>query len=223
MTHWKRHSAAEHGIRPQESLNQQLVDDVDILIALLWHRLGTETGEAQSGTVEEIERASEHGAYVAILRSDKPIPPDELDSKQLEKLDAYCNSVNRASLMPRYRDDRELAEHVDAVLTRAVTQSETTAEAVAEVPKAEVWPRIERTEGVRTDSRGRIKQDNRWRLILTNTGQESARNVRHRLEEEESDDNLPLEIGDDRELEVLPPKGEADYGLVMHMGVAPQA
>jgi hypothetical protein len=225
MTHWKRHSAAEYGIRPQESLNQQLVDDVDILIAIFWHRLGTETGEAQSGTVEEIERAREAGAYVAILRSSRPVLPQELDAKQLDKLDAYCKSILNVSLMPHYGDNRELAEHVDAVLTRAVTRSEATAEAVAEVPiaKAEIWPRVERTEGVRTDSRGRIKHDTRWRLILTNTGQEPARRVRYELEAEEAGDNLPLEIGDDRELEVLPPQGEAEYGLVMHMGVAPQA
>lgn len=47
--------------------------------------------------------------------------------------------------------------------------------------------------------------------------------VRHRLEEEDSGDALPLELDESRELEVLAPGGEASYTLVMHMGIAGQA
>jgi hypothetical protein len=66
--HWELHSAAEHGVRPQASLNTQLVDEADIVIAIFWNRLGTATGEAESGTVEEIEEARKRGVYVGILR-----------------------------------------------------------------------------------------------------------------------------------------------------------
>lgn len=64
--HWQLHSAAEHGIRPQASLNAQLVENVDIVVALFWHRLGSPTGGEESGTAEEISKAHADGAYVAI-------------------------------------------------------------------------------------------------------------------------------------------------------------
>src|SRR6476661_2513996 len=66
---WGTHAAAEFGRHPQAALNDQIVDGCDICIALFANRLGTETPNAESGTVEEIERLHRLGRYVAILRS----------------------------------------------------------------------------------------------------------------------------------------------------------
>jgi hypothetical protein len=224
-THWSSHSAAEHGVRPQESLNEQLVDDADILIALFWHRLGSDTGEAVSGTVEEIERAAAKGAYVAVLRCRSDIPSEQLDPEQLEKLNTYCNEIRHESLMLDYRDANELREHVDAILNRAISQSGARAEAaVQQQPAAaEVWPRIESSESTRADLKGRLRTERKWQLVLANTGEEPAREVAYVLEPEASDDELPLQVGNNAPLEVLAPNGEARYNLAMHLGVAPQA
>src|SRR5262245_25786998 len=54
---WRLDAAAEYGRRPQAALNEQLVDRADAVIALLWRRLGTPTGEAESGTIEEVRHA----------------------------------------------------------------------------------------------------------------------------------------------------------------------
>ena len=51
---WDLHSAAQYGERPQEALNKQLVADADVVIALFRHRIGTPTGEAESGTIERV-------------------------------------------------------------------------------------------------------------------------------------------------------------------------
>lgn len=222
-THWKLHSAAEHGGRPQASLNAQLVETADILVALFWHRLGSSTGEAASGTIEEIEKAHSNGAYVAILRCARDFP-QSADPEQIQKLRAFYEDVEPRSLMLGYGDDAELAHHVDAILNRAVTRDNTRAETAAETPRAgaEVWPRIESSEHVKTDSKGRVKTSRRWQLVLANTGTEPACKVRYRLEAESEGDDLPLDQNDDRELEVLAPAGEASYGLILHMGVAPQ-
>jgi hypothetical protein len=80
------------------------------------------------------------------------------------------------------------------------------------------------SDQVKTDSKGRVKTERQWRLVLANRGTEPARRVRYRLEAENEGDNLPLELEQDPELEVLAPapEGEASYVLVMHGGVARQ-
>lgn len=237
-THWRRHSAAEYGTRPQESLNKQLVKDADVLIALFWHRLGSPTGEAESGTVEEIEEASAHGAYVGVLKCTRAIPPDDLDGAQASRLDAFLDEIRAKSLILEYEDAVTLRERIDTILTTAVTELRTRAveqAGAAATPAGdetghatssrgtEVWPRIERSESVKTDSKGRVKTQNRWQLVLSNTGDEPARRVRYRLEAEDPEDNLPLRSDDPGELEVLAPHTDAAYTLFMHMGVADQA
>jgi hypothetical protein len=237
-TYWSHHAAAEHGTRPQESLNKQLVEDADVLIALFWHRLGSPTGEAESGTVEEIEAASAHGAYVGVLRCSRAISPGDLDTDQVSRLDAFMNEIRPNSLILAYEGALALRERVDTILTTAVTALRTRAEAQAEATAepgeeatgratpsggTEVWPRVERSEAVRTDSKGRVKTTNRWQLVLSNTGDELARRVTYRLEAESPDDDLPLQRDDPGELEALAPHTDAAYTLLMHMGVANQA
>jgi hypothetical protein len=222
--HWKLHSAAEHGGRPQASLNEQLVKDADIAIAIFWHRLGSPTGEEESGTVEEIETAHRNGAYVAILRREHDFPQD-VDLDQIERLRAFCQDSEARSLMLGYADEANLARHVDAILNRAVTRNTTRAEAAAQAQSggADVWPRVESSEQLKTDSKGRAKTERRWQLVLSNTGSEAAENVEYRLEPENDGDELPIELDERRHLEVLAPNGEAAYILVMHGGVASQA
>jgi hypothetical protein len=222
-THWRLHAAPEHGNRPQASLNSQLVDTADILVALFWHRFGSSTGEAESGTIEEIDEAERNGAHVVILRCARDLP-QIADPDQMKKLRAFYEEARPTSLMLEYGNDADLARHIDTVLSRAVTRDDVRAEAAVERSRqpAEVWPRVESSEQVSTDSKGRMKTRRRWQLVLANTGAEPARNVRYRLEAENDGDNLPIEPDDQRELEVLPPNGEAPYVLMLHMGVAHQ-
>src|ERR1700731_2767221 len=53
---WETHATPRSGVRPQAAINEQLVDQSDILVGMFWTKLGTSTGVAPSGTVEEIER-----------------------------------------------------------------------------------------------------------------------------------------------------------------------
>ncbi|HEX8751958.1 MAG TPA: hypothetical protein VF731_00955 [Solirubrobacterales bacterium] len=231
--YWASHAAAEFGVRPQESLNKQLVEQADIVIALFWHRLGTDTGEAESGTVEEIERAYARGASVAVLRCTRPVSPPDLDHDQVQKLDTYLEKIRDKALILEYDDDDRLRQHVEAILTRIVSASAAQAEAQVEVEKpgsssgqaenpAQVWPRVDRREGVKTDNQGRVKTENRWFLVLSNTGKEPALHVRYVLEPD-GDGDAPMDMGGDRELESLAPGTEATSQLYLHSGVADQA
>src|SRR3954451_19309993 len=64
---WSEHAVAEFGNRPQEVLNGQLIEGADMALALFVGRLGTPTGAAQCGTLEEIDRMVEAGKQVSVL------------------------------------------------------------------------------------------------------------------------------------------------------------
>src|SRR5271165_6058547 len=53
---WETHTAPEYGTRPQEVINRAIVDECDLLVGIFWTRVGTPTGIADGGTLEEIDR-----------------------------------------------------------------------------------------------------------------------------------------------------------------------
>src|SRR5690242_11591042 len=66
---WETHSAPEYGRRPQETINRQVVDHSDLLVGIFWTRVGSPTGIAEGGTLEEIERVALQGKPVMIYFS----------------------------------------------------------------------------------------------------------------------------------------------------------
>ena len=73
---WETHSAPECGERVQGILNEQLaVDHCDCGIGIFWTRIGTDTGVAPGGAVEEIRRMLSHGNRMvcALLMSSGPV------------------------------------------------------------------------------------------------------------------------------------------------------
>ena len=221
--HWDLHAAAEHGVRPQASINAQLVEDADMVLAIFGTRLGSPTGEAESGTVEEINKAREDGAYVAILRCQRAVDPRNVVPEQLQRLDDFLDRVRSESLILSYESDAELGERVDTVLNQAITRTATRAEAMTEVPPAgaTVWPRVESSQVPAGGRLGSYRTE--WRLVLANTGEEAARDVQFRLEAENPDDQLPDVMDGDAALESLAPGSDAEYALLRSMGAASQA
>jgi len=67
---WETHATPEMGDRPQAIINGQLLKDADLLVAMFWTRIGSPTGVAKSGTVEEIETVmceASLGCHVGVL------------------------------------------------------------------------------------------------------------------------------------------------------------
>jgi hypothetical protein len=91
---WETHSYPATGERPQGIINRQIVDSGHLLIGIFGNRVGTPTGEAQSGTIEEIEQFRKTGRYVALYFSNAPIPRNA-DRNQLEALEKYQRERNR--------------------------------------------------------------------------------------------------------------------------------
>lgn len=79
---WEYNSIPSLGNRPQEPINEQVLRNADILVGIFWTRIGTPTGKAVSGTVEEIEEHIESGKPAMLYFSNKPVMPDSIDAEQ---------------------------------------------------------------------------------------------------------------------------------------------
>ncbi len=94
---WETHVFPEANVRPQASINRQIVDGSDILIGMFWTRVGTNTGVATSGTAEEIDRFSAGNKPVMLYFSERPVAPSAINVQQFEQLrDLQSSTYDRA-------------------------------------------------------------------------------------------------------------------------------
>lgn len=121
---WTDHAVAAFGDRPQGLLNQQLVNQADMGIALFRDRLGTVTGVAPSGTWEEVQRLAAEGKAVGILRDRTPRPsPSRAQAEEIIRLEEHFEtSAYDRALILSFENGAQLANHVDAFINRAMSQ-----------------------------------------------------------------------------------------------------
>lgn len=154
---WETHSRPELGDRPQAILNRQIADACDAVLGAFWTRLGTPTGEAASGTVEELERHRELGNPVMLYFSSQPIRPAEVDPDQLAALREFKERCRGNGLLDEYGSAQELSKKlargipslVDALLAKHPLRPGRSMEVVPASPAHLVeLQRLERTWGM---------------------------------------------------------------------------
>ncbi len=92
---WKYNAVPTRGDRPQEIINKQVLKNADLLVGIFWTRIGTPTGKALSGSVEEIENHINSGKPAMLYFSNRPAVPSIVNQKQykaVEKLKKECHS-----------------------------------------------------------------------------------------------------------------------------------
>lgn len=99
---WETHSTPSIGERPQEIINRQVLKDCDLLVAVFWTRIGTSTGEYDSGTVEELERHIAEGRPALLYFSNQPAMPDSIDQEQYAALRDFKNHMQKKGLVNSY-------------------------------------------------------------------------------------------------------------------------
>jgi len=117
---WETHATPQAGDRPQEILNKQLVRTCDFMVAFFGSRIGTATGKAVSGTVEEIEEFEKEGKPVLLYFSSAPVKLKNVDPKQLAKVRQYQKQAQKQGLTGTYRSVAEFRELLFAHLTTTV-------------------------------------------------------------------------------------------------------
>lgn len=100
----------------QAVVNEQLLNDVDIFVGILWSRFGSPTPRAGSGTEEEFRyalerhRANPGSIRVLVYRKTAPVPIDQIDTKQYELLIAFLKKVRNAGVLVKEFMDAESLE-----------------------------------------------------------------------------------------------------------------
>lgn len=117
---WETHSTPNMGDRPQAIINGQLLKDADLLVAVLWTRLGSPTGVAASGTVEEIEEHIRAGKPAMVYFSKAPVRLDSVDNDQYTAVKAFKELLKPQGLVEEYEDLSEFRSKFARQLAQTV-------------------------------------------------------------------------------------------------------
>ena len=118
LVNWRTHARPATGKRPQALVNKQAFDSCDLVIAIFWSRFGTPTGEAASGTEEEIQRAIKQKKPLLLYFSSRPPPGQKrVEHSRIEK---FKQQFGQRALYWVYSDissfARELRNHLASTM-----------------------------------------------------------------------------------------------------------
>ncbi|NQT12650.1 MAG: hypothetical protein HQ582_07875 [Planctomycetes bacterium] len=123
---WESASVPSLGDHPQHILNQSIIDESDLLAAILWTRLGTPTPSARSGTVEEIrEFIRQKGPKRVMLYFCTRNLPYDIDSAEFARLREFKAEMQSQGLYCEYASvgefERDLYRHLDVKVAELVS------------------------------------------------------------------------------------------------------
>lgn len=109
--HWSKDAYANivKGKSAQDELNDQIVDDADMVVAVFWSRFGSPTKTYGSGTEEEIERMLDNGKPVMLYFIDRPLPMSLIDGEQITRIQEFKKRHQSDGLYVVLQDEAELA------------------------------------------------------------------------------------------------------------------
>lgn len=95
---WEDSTFPNFGDYPQDVINKQIGDDYDIFIGILWSRFGTPTNRAESGTLEEFQRANsrrlnKEQVNICFYFKTDPIDPYQIDLEQFKKIKDFKENL----------------------------------------------------------------------------------------------------------------------------------
>jgi len=121
---WDSHSSPELGARPQQLINERVLKDCDILIGIFWTRLGTPTGRAESGTVEEIDEHVASGKPAMIYFSSRPVSLESVEIEQYRQVKAIREAWQKRGLVESYDDAHDFRQKLAKQLQLCLNNNE---------------------------------------------------------------------------------------------------
>lgn len=140
---WDTNATPAAGDRPQAIINKQILRDTDLLVAIFWTRLGTPTGAAASGTIEEIEEHIGAGRPAMLYFSAAPVLLDSVNNDQYKALQEFKKSISQRALVQNYDSVadfrnklvRQLAQTIIEYFPRSQTDATVMANGHASAPE----------------------------------------------------------------------------------------
>jgi hypothetical protein len=125
LLRYETHTYPDVG-QAQEVINKQIPPEYDIFIGVMWKRCGTPTATAQSGTIEEFQRALERRErtghpIIMFYFCDEPVPfPRAEDLEHLVKVVRFRDELTAKGYTLTYPNHSEFRDYVRGGLLRAV-------------------------------------------------------------------------------------------------------
>jgi hypothetical protein len=116
---WETHAVPELGDGPQPIINRQLIETSQILVGIFWTRIGTPTGKAESGTVEEILRFMAAKKPALLYFCSRPIPKDA-NQAQLNRLKKFQAQIRKKGLIAEFKTTKDLQDKMSKHLTAVI-------------------------------------------------------------------------------------------------------
>ena len=116
LVRWETHTAPGGG-RPQQVIND-MIGQYDIFVGIMWHRFGTPTGVAGSGTEEEFRLAQaewekDHERPLMFYFCQKPFMPRELEEvEQVTRVLTFRKELEGKALVWDYEGPEAFADHI---------------------------------------------------------------------------------------------------------------
>lgn len=113
-SYWEKDVIPQHGNRPQEIINEQIVEKSDAIIAVFGERFGSDTGKYPSGTIEEIEEMIKAKKQVFLYFSEKPIERENINFKieELKKIEKFKKEYSKKGIYSVYKNNDEFKEKI---------------------------------------------------------------------------------------------------------------
>jgi hypothetical protein len=105
---WETHSAPLLGDRPQGIINNQVLRHADLLVGIFGSRIGTSTGRAISGSVEEIEEHTAKLKPAMVYFSAHRASAGNLDANQLEEVNKFEEKCRKIGITGSYTSPVDL-------------------------------------------------------------------------------------------------------------------
>jgi hypothetical protein len=102
---WETHAFPAVGPDGQSTINTQIGDEYDIFLGLIWARIGTATPRAESGTIEEFNRALDrlkrdgNHPHIMFYFLDSPLPPSRIEGDQLQKVHLFQRRLRELGVL----------------------------------------------------------------------------------------------------------------------------
>ena len=127
LIRWEQDASPALGGDAQTVISDQLPTDYDVFVGIMWNTVGTQTGRAESGTIEEFERALERfeqdpeSVRVMLYFKDSvPLSMGDIDPEQLKKVREFRSRIESKGLYHVFNDTNDFANAVHVHLTKLV-------------------------------------------------------------------------------------------------------
>lgn len=153
LVRWETHSYPGVSSDPQAVINEQIGDDYDIFLGILWKRFGTATPRADSGTEEEFNRAYERHKKdpkklrIMVYFKTGDVDLSEIDVEQLGRVRRFKSRLGqKGTLFWEFSSCEDFSTLVRMHLSRCVEDwgKKWGSGAMAAAPEATLQPSVYR-------------------------------------------------------------------------------